>query len=72
MDSQQMYTKGDRVRLVCACPGAQAGDEGRVVVVCCPDPEYEAMLTILIDTDPATTHGIVAFEHEIELTEPTP
>jgi len=72
MDNQLAYTKGDRVRLRCACPGAQAGDEGTVISICCPHPEREVTLTILIDGDPATVHGIVAFEHEVEPVEPTP
>ena len=68
METQSTYTKGDRVRLLCSCPGAQAGDEGRVVSVQQPASESSEVITVLIDTDPATTHGITAFAHEIEHT----
>jgi hypothetical protein len=58
------------VRVVCDCPGAQAGDEAKVVAVQCADLESEEVLTILIDHDPATTHGTVVYAHEVELVPP--
>lgn len=66
MASNQTYTTGDRVRLVCDCPGARAGDEGTVVAVQHPNSEAGETLTILITTDPATIHGTTVFEHEVE------
>ncbi len=65
MHSKQHYVPGDRVRVVCDCPGAKAGDEGTVIDVRSPEREPER-LTILIDDDPATTHGTVVYDREVE------
>lgn len=67
MTMQHTYTTGDRVRVVCACPGAGAGDEGRVVSVHGAGSDSIESLTVLIDSDPATIHGITVMVHEVEL-----
>ena len=66
MDTQPTYTEGDRVRLVCDCPGARAGDEGTVVAVKHSESTSAEALTVLINHDPATAHGVTVYEHEVE------
>ncbi len=71
MERTTTYTPGDRVRLVCNCPGGRAGEEATVLAVKHTEPGQVQMLTILIDNDPATTHGTAVFEHEVEPVTPT-
>jgi len=71
MERKSQYTKGDRVRVVRDCPGARLGDEATVVEVQRRDAAAVEQLTILVDHDPATTHGTAVYAHEVEPVTPT-
>ena len=66
MEHNHTYTKGERVRLVCDCPGARAGDAGDVVAVHQSEVQAVEVVDVLINHDPQTIHGVSVYPHEIE------
>jgi hypothetical protein len=60
------FTTGDRVRLTCSVPSAHAGDEATIQQVVQDTDGTIKVLVVLIDNDPATTHGTTVFPNEVE------